>query len=127
MAKTQNQAAKADNKEKTYGPLHYEARIHSLYPEGNVSASASVNINGCFAVRGVKVMEGPNGIFVSMPSYKSGDEYKDICFPCTKEARAKLQEAVLGAYEQSLQQNQSQEHRSGQEAQESPSGPQMTM
>ena len=88
-------------------PTHYDVKIHTLRPEGTCKATASVNINGCFAVRGVKVMESSKGLFVSMPSYKAGNgEYKDICFPCTKEARQQFNDTVLNAYEQSLRQAQ---------------------
>ena len=65
-----------------------------------------VNINGAFAIRGVKIIEGSNGLFVSMPSYKAGNEYKDICFPITQECRKQLHEAVIGAYEQAISQGQ---------------------
>lgn len=33
-------------------PTHYDVKIHTLRPEGPCKATASVNINGCFAVRG---------------------------------------------------------------------------
>jgi stage V sporulation protein G len=70
-------------------------------------ANASVNINDSFAIRNIKVVEGSKGLFVSMPSYKAGNgEYKDICFPCTKEAREQFNEAVIGAYQQALTQGQ---------------------
>jgi len=85
----------------------YDVKIHSIHPEGTLRATASVNIYGDFAVRGVKVMEGTNGLFVSMPSYKAGNgEYKDICFPCTKEAKAEFDNAVISAYQQTLAQGQ---------------------
>jgi stage V sporulation protein G len=86
----------------------YDVKIHSIFPEGSLRANASVNIYGDFAVRGVKVMEGTKGLFVSMPSYKAGNgEYKDICFPCTKEAKAEFDHAVISAYQQTLTQSQS--------------------
>lgn len=50
-------------------PTHYAVKIHSLRPEGSCRATASVNINGCFAIRGIKVMDSSKGLFVSMPSY----------------------------------------------------------
>lgn len=129
MAKAQSSQGVKEKtaQEKKQLPLKYEARIHSLYPEGSVRAAASVNLNGCFAIRGVKVMEGPKGLFVSMPSHKSGDEYKDICFPCTKEARNALHEAVLNAYEQALHQNQGMQAASQDASQENQAAPQMTM
>ena len=85
----------------------YDVKIHSIRPEGSCRATASVNVYGDFAVRGIKIMEGSKGLFISMPSYKAGNgEYKDICFPCTKEAKAEFDKAVLGAYQQALTQGQ---------------------
>jgi stage V sporulation protein G len=85
----------------------YDVKIHSIHPEGTLRANASVNIYGDFAVRGVKVMEGAKGLFVSMPSYKAGNgEYRDICFPCTKESKAEFDNAVISAYQQTLAQGQ---------------------
>lgn len=104
-------------------PTHYAVKIHSLRPEGSCRATASVNINGCFAVRGVKVMDGSKGLFVSMPSYKAGNgEYKDICFPCTKEAKAEFDSIVLDAYQQALEQTHNQSQR-GPEAPDPTQGP----
>lgn len=80
-------------------PMQVDVKIHSLHASGPVLADASVNLNGCFAIRGVKVVEGSNGPFVSMPSYKGRDGYKDICFPCTKEFRQQFHQAVLDAYQ----------------------------
>ena len=94
-------------------PMQYDVRIHSIQFDGPCRATASLNINGCFAVRGVKLMEGSNGLFVSMPSYKTGNgEYKDICFPCTKDARMEFEDAVLAAYQQALTQTISQPQQS---------------
>ena len=104
-------------------PTHYSVKIHSLRPEGSCRATASVNINGCFAVRGIKVMDSSKGLFVSMPSYRAGNgEYKDICFPCTKEARAEFDSAVLDAYQQALVQAQAPNQR-GLEAPDPTKGP----
>jgi DNA-binding cell septation regulator SpoVG len=36
-----------------------------------------------------------------MPSRKSGDGYKDVCFPITKEAREYIEAAVLTKFEES--------------------------
>jgi len=89
------------------GRNHRTARaIQSIRPGDSIKGTASVNINGAFAIRGVKIIEGSNGLFVSMPSYKAGNEYKDICFPITQECRKQLHEAVIGAYEQAISQGQ---------------------
>jgi len=56
----------------------------------------------------VKVLESNKGLFVAMPQYKVGSEYKDICFPCTKESREQFNAAVMKAYEQTLSQTHTQ-------------------
>lgn len=87
--------------------MQVDVKIGSIRPEGNVKAYASVNLNGCFAIRNVKVLESSKGLFVSMPSYRAGNgEYRDICFPVTKEFREQLNSAVLDAYHQALIQGQ---------------------
>ena len=78
-----------------------------------------MNVNGIFAVRGVKVLESSKGLFVAMPQYKVGNDYKDVCFPCTKEAYEELNNAVLNAYEQALTQKQTQEQTDTPAAQQS--------
>ena len=94
-------------------PLDFDVRIHSIKPNEFIKGTASVNINGAFAIRGVKIIEGSNGLFVSMPSYKTGNgEDKDICFPCTKDARMEFEDAVLAAYQQALTQTISQPQQS---------------
>ena len=68
-----------------------DVRINSMYPpgtQGGTRAYASATIDGCFAVRGIKLVEGgKDGLFVSMPSRKTQDGYKEICFPVTAEFR----------------------------------------
>lgn len=85
-------------------PIHVDVRIHSIKTQGNVLANATANLNGCFAIRGIRIMDGKNGPYVAMPDYKSGDSYKDICFPCTKEFKQEFDQAVLGAYQHELTQ-----------------------
>lgn len=117
MAKSQTPSTaprQADTPEvRTQLPVEFDVRIQTLQFSGSTRATATVDINGAFAVRGVKVMEGSKGLFVSLPGYKAGNgEYKDICFPCTKESRALFDSAVLGAYDQALRQTQAQSQKS---------------
>jgi len=88
-------------------------KVSETLVDGNLIALADF-IKNCkegsiitiHTMEGVKIIEGSNGLFVSMPSYKVGNEYKDICFPITPECRKQLNDAVLGAYEQALTQSQ---------------------
>lgn len=113
-----------ENKQQTQQtlPVQFEVRIHTIRPDDAIKANASVNINGAFAIRGVKVVEGNNGLFVSMPSYKAGNEYKNICFPVTAECRQQLHDAVLGAYEQAITQSQSSVQKHQEMKQQAPEG-----
>ncbi|MBS6219508.1 SpoVG family protein [Enterocloster bolteae] len=107
-----------------------DVRITSIYPpnqESGIRGYASATIDGCLGIRGIKIVEGgKNGLFVSMPSRKGVDGYKDICFPVTAEFGNQLRVAVLDAYHQALNQAVSQ---SGSQAQAEPvsGGPQMQM
>jgi stage V sporulation protein G len=107
MSKAQTKKPAPEQAAASYPPLEYDVKIHSIRPEGTLRGTASVDLQSQFAVRGVKIMDGSKGLFVSMPSYKTaGGEYKSICFPCTKEAKAAFDQAVLAAYRQVLLQSQ---------------------
>ncbi len=99
------------------------ARIDRLIDiDGNkMKAVASANIAG-FAVHGIKVMDSENGLFVSMPQSKyqkdGKTQYSDIFHPVTAESRTELNDAVLAAYEQNLQEEQSQDMDAPEEAEE---------
>ena len=92
-------------------PVEYAVRIYPVRGSKYTLANANVDINGIFAIRGVKIINGEKGPFVAMPQYKdSHGDYHDICFPCTAEARQQFNKTVLDAYEQSLCQNQQQDN-----------------
>ncbi len=83
--------------------LDINVKVYPVQDGKNLLANASVTIGGCFAVRGVRVMNSEKGAFVSMPQRKSADgEYKDICFPTTAEMRKALNSAVLGEYQRAM-------------------------
>ena len=90
-------------------PMKLDVKISSIRLEGNIRAYASINLNDCFAIRNVKVVDSSKGMFIAMPSYKAATgEYKDICFPVTKKFREELNNAVIVAYHQALTQSQQQ-------------------
>lgn len=53
--------------------MKVDVKISSIRPEGNVRAYASINLNDCFAIRNVKVVDSSKGLFIAMPSYKAGN------------------------------------------------------
>ena len=83
--------------------MSIETRIYPVQDHGKLLARATVTLGGCFAITGIQIMEGKEDQpFVSMPSWKVGEKYKDICFPCTKEFRQELFDSVLSAFEQTM-------------------------
>jgi stage V sporulation protein G len=77
------------------------AEIRKLYNDGgNIKAAVSLTIEDVFVVRGVRLVDGKNGLFVSMPSRKSAaGEFFDICFPINNDTRLQILETVKAAYE----------------------------
>jgi DNA-binding cell septation regulator SpoVG len=86
--------------------LKMDAKVYPVRKENAKSlAYAKVYLDNAFVINNVSIMEGKNGPFVAMPSYKTkktdeygNAEYKDICYPVTKEAREKLHDIVFAEY-----------------------------
>ena len=73
--------------------------------KGSVLAFASADIGGCFAVTGIRIVEGKEGPFVAMPSQFGKDkQHHDICFPTTSAMREALNTVVMDAYRDVLEQ-----------------------
>lgn len=105
-AKAKNQNVEEQKREEVKEGMSYEVKFSSFPDEGSVKGVCSVTFGGEITVKGVKVIEGSKGLFVAMPSYKAGDEYKDIVHPITKEGREKLNEAVIGEFNNQVQAHQ---------------------
>ena len=93
--------------------LSVTAKIDRMIDRENatVKAYASVNIGGAFVIKDIAVVDGQKGLFARMPfrSYKSSDgetKYSDIAFALTDEARQSLNDAVLGAYREALEESE---------------------
>lgn len=86
--------------EGTLTPVPLEVkRINRLDGEGTARAFCDVAIAESFLVKGIKVVEGKKGLFVSMPREQGKDgQWYDTVVPLTKEARQRLSEAVLKSY-----------------------------
>lgn len=67
-------------------------------------AVASLTLDGAFAVKNLKVMEGARGLFVSMPGRKlANGTWSDVAHPITRELNREIQERVLEAYRKTVQ------------------------
>lgn len=78
-----------------------DVRLRRIQPEGRMRAYASVTLDGEFVVHEMRIIDGPKGLFVAMPSRRAASgEYRDIAHPITAEARQAIQTAVLQAFAQ---------------------------
>ena len=76
----------------------------SIRDEDKLKAFVNVTFDDCFVVRGMKVIKGTSGYFVSMPSRKMSDgTYRDIAHPITSQFRAKVERIVLTEYKNALE------------------------
>lgn len=67
--------------------------------EEKIKAYVTVTFDDAFVVRDVKVVDGPEGLFVSMPNKKLKDgKYRDIAHPKNQAARDYIQAKILEAY-----------------------------
>lgn len=69
--------------------------------DSKLKAVASITIDECFVVHDIKVVQGAENLFISMPSRKTPEgEFKDIVHPINTETRNKITSAIFEAYEQ---------------------------
>ncbi len=67
--------------------------------EDKLKAFVSVVFDHCFMVNDIKVIQGKDGLFLSMPSRrKKSGEFKDVAHPLNNETRRMLEERVLTEY-----------------------------
>ena len=71
--------------------------------ELKLRAVASITIDECFVIHDIKVIDGKDGLFISMPSRKTPDgEFKDIVHPLNTETREEIRDLILAEYEKAL-------------------------
>lgn len=122
MAKTNNKGnrnngANAGGKKPALPRIN--AKIDRLADnDTNLRAFASITVGGAVAVHGLRVMDSKKGLFVSMPSYSYEDrngetQYADYAHPISKEARDAISTKVLDAYEQALEESETENEGEG--------------
>lgn len=72
---------------------------------GHIKALATVVLNDQLHLRGLKVMDGKNGLFVGYPvdPFYKGEEYRSIFSPITRELREEIETKVLEEYMDSVE------------------------
>ena len=83
-----------------------DVRVRKITNEGKMKCIVSITFDNLFVVHDIKVSEGEKGLFIAMPSRRSGDgEYRDIAHPINSEMRDKLQKEILEKYEEAVKEN----------------------
>ena len=69
---------------------------------GHVKAIANIVLNDQVQVRGLRVMDGENGLFVGYPvdPFYKGEGFRNIVFPITAELRHHIEKSVLEKYDE---------------------------
>ena len=71
---------------------------------GKMLALASIVLNDQLHIRGLRIMEGENGLFVGYPfdPFFKGEDFRSLCFPMTRQLREHIENCVLEKYQASL-------------------------
>lgn len=101
----------------------FTVRVYPLSnPKTKLLATASITISGSFAVKGFRIYDSKNGLFVKDPErryVKNGTELTDsVFFPVTKEARDILRSQILSSYELVMEQQERQHPQQKNESEE---------
>ena len=85
------------------GSLHFKVdRIHRLPDNGSMKAFVDLSINDVVVIKGLRVVQGQKGLFVSMPQEQGKDKrWYDSIRCLSPEIRDLINEKVLSAYRES--------------------------
>ena len=75
-----------------------QVRVFPVEDE-KLKAFVSVIFDDCFVVSDIKIIEGQQDLFISMPSKKrKNGTFRDIAHPLNNETRRRIEDRVLGRY-----------------------------
>ena len=76
-----------------------DVHLKKVNSGNRMKAVASVYFDNEFVVHEIKVIEGPNGLFIAMPSRKTlNGQHKDIAHPINSDSRKKIEDAIFEKY-----------------------------
>jgi stage V sporulation protein G len=80
-----------------------EIRV-SLRDDEKLKAFVSVTLDGCFVIRGMKIISGNKGLFVAMPSRRKPDgTFQDLAHPINNQTRRWIEAEILEMYRLELE------------------------
>ena len=71
---------------------------------GHMKGLATVVLNDQLHIRGLRIMDGENGLFVGYPvnPFFNGDDFRHLVNPMTRELREHIENCVLEKYQQAI-------------------------
>ena len=71
---------------------------------GQMKGLATIVLNDQIQIRGLRVMDGENGMFVGYPNdpFYKGEDYRSICLPMTRQLREHIENCVLEKYQMAV-------------------------
>lgn len=72
---------------------------------GHIKALAQIVLNDQLVIRGLRVIEGEYGLFVSYPNdpFYKGEDLRSICNPLTRQLREHIENCVLEKYQSTVE------------------------
>ncbi|MCD6162012.1 MAG: septation regulator SpoVG [candidate division Zixibacteria bacterium] len=71
----------------------------TLRNENKLKGFANITFDNSFVIRGLKIISGEKGLFVSMPSKKKADgSFQDVAHPINTDTRMMIEKKVLKVY-----------------------------
>src|SRR3954469_7379522 len=79
-----------------------EVKVFPIQEE-KLRAFVSIVFDHCFMVNDIKIIQGRDGLFISMPSRKKKNgEFKDVAHPLNNETRRMIEAKVLAGFDRVL-------------------------
>ena len=85
-----------------------EVQVLPFKDDGNLGvtkAMANIVLNDQLVIRGLRVKNGVNGLFVSFPldPFFKGEDFRSICYPLTRQLREHIENVVIEKYQQYME------------------------
>jgi len=80
-----------------------EVKVYPVQDSGRLKAYATMVFDDAFIVRDLKIIEGDNGLFVSMPSRRRKDGFRDIVHPLNSETRQNVENAIIEEFKKTVE------------------------
>lgn len=75
-------------------------RVHKFDGDGALKAYVDLNVSDVFVIKGLRVVNGPKGLFVSMPQEQGKDKkWYEVVRCLSKKVRSQITDEVMAAYE----------------------------